>query len=67
MFIVDCDSDGNAGVAVVVIGNNGNFGYSSSFRKFDVDFDRAARFLTPARVELIDKRSIFGLDSTTFR
>ena len=36
-------------------------------RIFDADFDRATRFLTPSRVELIGKRSIFGLDNTTNR
>jgi len=37
------------------------------FRKLDVGFGRANHFLTPSRVELIDKRSIFGLNSTTIR
>ena len=32
-------------------------------RKFDVGFDRAARFLTPSRVESTDKRSILCLQS----
>ena len=36
-------------------------------RKFDVGFDRAASFLTTSRVELIGKRSIFGLETTTNR
>ena len=30
MFILDCFGDGGIGVAVVIIGNNDNFGYSSS-------------------------------------
>ena len=37
------------------------------FRKLDVGFGRQIRILTPSRVELIDKRSIFGLNSTTIR
>eukprot|EP00984_Skeletonema_dohrnii_P016171 scaffold7134_cov174-Skeletonema_dohrnii-CCMP3373.AAC.1 len=40
---------------------------SSSFSEFDADFDRAARFLTPSRVEIIVKRSIFGFNTTTNR
>ena len=55
---------GGDGVGVVV---NGNFGYSFQFRKLDVGFDRANRFLTPSRVELIGKRSILRLETTTNR
>ena len=40
---------------------------SSSFSEFDADFDRAARFLTPSRVEMIVTRSIFGFNTTTNR
>jgi len=65
VFILDYFGDGGIGRAVVVIGNNGNFGYSFQFRKLDIDFGRANRFLTPSRVELIGKTSIFGLDNTT--
>ena len=36
-------------------------------RKFDVDFDQAACFLTPSRVESIGKRSILRLETTTNR
>eukprot|EP00984_Skeletonema_dohrnii_P029783 scaffold20663_cov184-Skeletonema_dohrnii-CCMP3373.AAC.3 len=34
---------------------------------FDADFDRATHFLTPSRVELIGKRSILCLETTTNR
>ena len=63
MFIVYFGGNVGVGVslAVVVIGNNGNFGYSSSFRKLDVGFGRATHFLTPSRVESIDKTSILSL------
>jgi len=36
-------------------------------RKFDFGFDRAARFLGVALVELIGKRSKFGLETTSNR
>jgi len=36
-------------------------------RIFDADFDRATHFLTPSRVELIGKRSILCLETTTNR
>jgi len=34
---------------------------------FDADFDRATHFPTPSRVELIGKRSILRLETTTNR
>eukprot|EP00984_Skeletonema_dohrnii_P029332 scaffold19827_cov171-Skeletonema_dohrnii-CCMP3373.AAC.1 len=37
------------------------------FRKLDVGFGRQIRILTPSRVELIGKRSIFGLETTPNR
>ena len=56
------------GLAVVVIGNNGNFGYSSlKFRKLDVGFGRANRFLGVDLVESIDKRLILCIEITTNR
>mmetsp|Transcript_12615 Transcript_12615/g.18826 ORF Transcript_12615/g.18826 Transcript_12615/m.18826 type:complete len:89 (-) Transcript_12615:514-780(-) len=36
-------------------------------RIFDADFGLEIRILTPSRVELIGKRSIFGLETTTNR
>ena len=67
MFIVDF----GGGVGVVIFGNNGNngnFGYSSlKFRKLDVGFGRANRFLGVDLVESIDKRSILCLETTTNR
>ena len=36
-------------------------------RIFDTDFGLEIRILTPSRVELIDKGSIFGLETTTNR
>ena len=36
-------------------------------RIFDADFDRATHFLTPSRVELMGKRSILCLETTTNR
>ena len=47
-----------------------NMSISFSFVKiriFDFDFGLEIRILTPSRVELIGKRSIFGLDNTTNR
>jgi hypothetical protein len=47
-----------------------NMSISFSFvqiRTFDSDFGLEIRILTPSRVELIGKRSIFGLDTTTNR
>jgi hypothetical protein len=36
-------------------------------RIFDADFGLQSRILTPSRVELIDKRSLLRLDTTTNR
>ena len=36
-------------------------------RIFDADFGLQSRILTPSRVEMIGKRSIFGLAITTIR
>ena len=47
-----------------------NVSISFSFVKiriFDADLGRQKRILTPARVELIDKGSIFGLETTINR
>ena len=66
MFIVDFG--GGVGVVDVNIGNNGNFGYSSlKFRKLDVGFGRANRFLGVDLVESIDKRLILSLETTINR
>ena len=63
MFIVDF----GGGVGVVIFGNNGNFGYSFQFRKLDVGFGRANRFLGVDLVESIDKRLILCLATVTNR
>ena len=53
---------------LVVLDVNTSISFSFvKIRIFDTDFGRATRFLTPSRVELIGKRSIFGLDNTTNR
>ena len=47
-----------------------NVSISFSFVKiriFDADLGRQIRILTPSRVELIDKGSIFGLETTINR
>ena len=55
-------------IMLVVVEVNTSISFSFvKIRIFDADFDRATRFLTPSRVELIGKRSIFGLDDTTNR
>eukprot|EP00985_Skeletonema_marinoi_P012318 scaffold5921_cov228-Skeletonema_marinoi.AAC.1 len=62
VFIVDFDSgDGCSSSSIV---NSSSF---VEIRTFDIDFDRAARFLTPSRVEMIGKRSILCLQTTTNR
>jgi len=63
VFIVDFDSGDGCSISSSIVN-------SSSFveiRTFDIDFDRAARFLTPSRVEMIGKRSILCLQTTTNR
>jgi len=67
---VDCNVAGNDGNSVG--GGGGQYvdllQYSFvEIRIFDSDFDRATHFLTPSRVESIDKRSIFGLGTTINR
>eukprot|EP00984_Skeletonema_dohrnii_P017278 scaffold7835_cov131-Skeletonema_dohrnii-CCMP3373.AAC.1 len=60
VFIVDFDSgDGSSSSSSIV--------NSFSFSEFDADFDRAARFLTPSRVEMIGKGSILCLETTINR
>ena len=50
------------------VGVNMSLYYSFvEIRIFDADFGLEIRILTPSRVELIDKGSIFGLETTTNR
>ena len=58
--IVDGIDDGGGGQCIDLL-------LFVKIRTFEVGFDRAARFRTPSRVELIGKRSIFGLTTTTNR
>ena len=57
---VEFDSDDGSSSSSSVVN-------SFSVSEFDADFDRAARFLTPSRVETIGKRSILRLQTTTNR
>ena len=54
-------------VMTVVVVVSSTLSLFRKVRKFDVGFDRAARFLTPSRVEMIVKRSILCLETTTNR
>ena len=55
--------------STVVVDNNIMWIYYSfvKIRILDFDFGRAIHFLTPSRVELIDKRSILCLETITIR
>ena len=67
VFILDYFGDFGIGRAVVVIIMAILDTLLRIFRKWNVDFGRANHFLTPSRVELIDKRSILHLETTTNR
>jgi len=55
-------------IMLVVVEVNTSISFSFvKIRIFDADFDRATRFLTPSRVELIGKRSILRLETTINR